>query len=881
MSLVRIVCLTLLIAGLGEALPARANDAAALHVPRGAGARSEGEPGRKYAPDRQVDILHLKLDVTPDFEGRTIEATATLSFVPISAAVERLVLDAVDLNIEEVQATPEVRDVYVGPETLELTFAEPLAMGDEGRVMVVYSAEPQKGLYFRTPALGYPEGDEHLWTQGETHEARYWYPSVDYPNERFSSEVICRLPEGMVALSNGRLLSKEADDGGRVAWHWIQEKSHPNYLVALVAGNLTGLKDQHGKIPMAFWTPPSQAHLAERAYGETPRIMGFLEEEIGVEFPWVKYDQAAVQDFLYGGMENTTLTILTDRILYPAEVENVRESTGLVAHELAHQWFGNYVTCKDWSHAWLNEGFATFYTWLYEGERDGETAMRYALWGAARGIAGRKDDTRPIVDREYKRAFEQFSFRAYQKGGWVLQMLREELGEATFRQGVRLYLERNALDSVVTADLIEALEEVSGRSLDAYFDQWVYHAGIPRLDVRYHWNGATQQARLTVRQTQDVSEDVLLFDVPLTVRFSGEGWSHEETVRIRDRDEDFYFPLERAPEVIHLNPYEGLLAEINFNPGRAMRLAQLRDGEDALARAKAAHALGGSKDAVAVQALKEALGADAFYGARIEAARALGRMGTDEALQALAESPKQPDARVRLAVVEALAGFYDPRARERLTEVVETGSNPYILAAAIRGLGRYPDEAIDGVLKAKLKGESHRQMVARAAMEAARSRDAGSLTGEVLRLLKEGRARFPRDVYGRGLEVLGFLARDEAQRDAAREFLYESLEAPVDRIVIGALRGLGDLGDASALAIVEAFAGEGHPNAVRKAARQAAQKLRSEKPAEPRLRDLRQEVLDLKEESSKLKEQLEALEKRFEAGRPGDREKERRFLGIF
>lgn len=883
MTLSRRLLFVLLLCLIPGILPRAEDTPQRLHASRWAGARSEGEAGRKYAPDREVDVLHLKLDVTPDFGSRTVKGTATLTFTPIAGTVGRLVLDAVDLNIHRVEGTPEIREVTSGSETLELIFETPLEPDQEGIVSIHYSAEPGKGLYFRTPELGYRPGDEHLWTQGETHEARYWYPSVDYPNERFSSEVICRVPRGMIARSNGRLLSAEADEEGRIAWHWFQEKSHPNYLVALVAGKLAAEEGKYGDLPLAFWTVPSQAHLAERAFAETEAILAFLEEEIGLDFPWAKYEQAAVQDYLYGGMENTTLTILTDRVLYPPEVENVREATGLLAHELAHQWFGDYVTCKDWSHAWLNEGFATYYTWLYEREKDGDAAMRYALWGAAEGIARHKKDNRPIVHREYERAFDQFSFRAYQKGGWVLHMLREELGEDVYRQGIRLYLERHALSSVVTEDLNQALEEVSGRSLDRFFDQWVYHAGIPELDVRYQWNGSTRQVRLTVRQMQEINEDVLLFDMPLTVRFSGEGWSREETFRLRDGEEDFYVSLERTPAVVLIDPHQSLLAKISFNPGRAMLLEQLKEPDNALARAKAARALGEEKAAVVVGALAGGLAGDPFYGVRLEAASSLKKIGTEAALEVLAENLDQADARVRLRIVEALAGAFDPRARERLLEVARSESNPYILAEALRGLAAYPAPEVDALLDEKLRSDSHQQTVALAAMEAARRRDAGALTGELLSVLQGDALRFPKGVYARALEILGFLARDEAQRETVRDFLVAALDSPVERVRAGALRGLGALGDPAALAAVERFSGEEREETIRKAALEAAEALRSERPAEPRLRELRREVLDLKKQTGDLQEQVESLRKQVEAdeSQEEDDKPRRRFLGLF
>src|SRR5262249_11923464 len=211
-------------------------------------------------------------------------------------------------------------------------------------------------------------GEMDLWTQVETMGARHWFPCFDAPNEKFTSEVTCRIPEGMVVLSNGKLVSEEKDAGsGLVAVRWLQDQPHANYLIALTAGYFKKVEDRYKDVPLAFYTPASQIEQAMKSFKDTKDIMGFFEREIGLPYPWAKYYQVVVDDFTAGGMENTTLTILTDNTLHTAATESLRDSQGLVAHEMAHQWFGDLVTCKDWSHIWLNEGFATFYEELYDG----------------------------------------------------------------------------------------------------------------------------------------------------------------------------------------------------------------------------------------------------------------------------------------------------------------------------------------------------------------------------------------------------------------------------------------------------------------------------------------------------------------------------------
>ena len=220
--------------------------------------------------------------------------------------------------------------------------------------------------------MGYPATETHLWTQGEPLEARHWFPSFDSPNEKFTADVTCHVPSDMAVLSNGKRISEEKQAGSDlVAVRWLQDKPHVNYLICLVAGYFKKVEDKYRDIPLAFYTTPSEIEQAKYSFEGTKDMMEFFEKEIGVPYPWAKYDQVCVEDFGWGGMENTTLTTLNDQTLHPPEFETLRSSQGLVAHELAHQWFGDFVTCKDWAHVWLNEGFATYYDALYERKRRG------------------------------------------------------------------------------------------------------------------------------------------------------------------------------------------------------------------------------------------------------------------------------------------------------------------------------------------------------------------------------------------------------------------------------------------------------------------------------------------------------------------------------
>jgi aminopeptidase N len=824
---------------------------------------------RQYAPDRHVDILHLALDVTPDFEQCTVSGEATLTFKPIGQPLEQLRLDAVDLTVASVTSTERIAGHQVTDEAIVVTFAKLVPAGRETRVTIRYSATPRKGLYFRAPATGYPAEEAHVWTQGETEEARHWYPCYDYPNEKFTTEVTCRVPAGMRVLSNGRQVSETKDSkSGLVAVTWRQEQPHVNYLLALVAGHFRELGDMHGELPLKFYVLPSDLPEATNTFRHTRPCMEFLEREIGVKFPWAQYGQVVIRDFHWGGMENTTLTTLTDRTLHRGDTENLRSSQGLVAHELAHQWFGDLVTCRDWSQAWLNEGFATYYAALYEEQTHGPDHFRLGQWEAARSLTSRTNPPRAITSREYTEPDELFrahGYLAYGKGAWILHMLRSQLGPELYRRCIRTYVERHQFGTVTTADLQAVIEELSGRSFDRFFDQWVHHAGHPVLDVAYSWDDKAKLARVSIKQTQPATADVMLFRFPLELRFKSKAGTVSHRVEVKEREEDFFVPLKQAPEIVRVDPEVTVLAKINFKPPHAMVLAQLADKSDAVGRALAAEWLADRRDADAVARLKQTLNSDPFYGVRLKASESLRKIHSDAALEALLASLKQDDARVRDAVVADLGKFFDPRARDALLAVLKTERNPAIQMRALAGLAPHPAAEVRDTLLAFLRKDSYRDQLADAAISAMRAQDDPTLAGPLREWLSARADALPSPVLAGALDTLAFLARNETDRSAVRAALTGFVNHKRERIRLAAIRALGTLEDPQAVPVLETFAAMSKATPEQKAAEQAIAQLRGQKKPADNLKDVRQELLDVKKENRRLSTELEALKKKFDA----------------
>ncbi len=836
-------------------------DAAARMAPV---SRPDSPDYRKYAPSREIDIRHLALDVTPDFRRRTVAGQAVLRFQPIARPLAELRLDAVDLTVTNVSATEKILGWQVTDERVIVTFDPPIPADREATVTLRYHAQPQQGLYFRTPEMGYRPEDEHLWTQGEEIEARHWYPCPDAPNAKFTSEITCRVPAGMVVLSNGRKVSEE-QSGGLVAVRWLQDKPHANYLISLLAGHFQKVEDRYRDIPLEFWTVPSDFKEAANSFATTKDTMAFLEKEIGVPYPWAKYDQVCVRDFVAGGMENTSITTLTDGTLFTPATENIRSSQGLVAHEMAHQWFGDLVTCKDWSQIWLNEGFATFYEQLYDEHKNGRDEFLYRLYQGAKAITDQTNDTRPIVFRQYDQPGQMFDFHAYGKGGWVLRMLRSQLGPDLYRRCIRTYLERHQFGNVTTEDLNAVIEELSGRSFDQFFDQWVYHARQPELEADYAWDEPTKLAKLTIRQTQTLSDAVLLFHFPLPVRFRCNGAIVDRQIIVKEKAEDFYFPLPQAPEIVRLDPELTVLAKVNFRPPGALLAAQLTDRTDVVGRLLALEQLRSRKDHEAVAGLKAALNGDAFYGVRIEASKALRAIHSDEALDALVASTKQTDARVRRQVVADLGGFYRDSAYAALAATLQKEKNPDIVAEAINGLDAYPRTEVHDVLLRYLRSESYRQSLAQAAMRAMQAQDDPGYVVPLLETLSARERDFPSRVLTTGLFALANLDREQTDRTAVRELLARYTNHPRKTVQLAALAALGRLEDPRAVPLLQTFASAAKDSPERVAAERAIEDIRARQKSAPELGDLRKEVLDLQQQDRDLRKELEALKKKLEA----------------
>jgi aminopeptidase N len=815
----------------------------------------------RYAPDRVVDVEHYKIELAIDVDAARISGTCALTVSPILAGVKRLELDAVDLEIARVRWENGTSDLAFRYDGLKLTveLGDALPLGKRRTLVVDYAGKPRRGLYFIAPDQAYPERPKQVWSQGQDEDSRHWFPCYDAPNQKSTSELVVTVPAGWYALSNGTLVSRQP---GR--FHWKFDVRHSCYLITLAAGELVELEDSWEGIAVNYYVPKGREADAHRSLGRTPEMLALFSEKFGVRYPYEKYAQVCVAEFIFGGMENTTATTLTDNALFDERAAIDYDTESLVAHELAHQWFGDLVTCRDWGQGWLNEGFATYseYVWREHAEGREAAAVELSEWADQYFGEDSRRYRRAIATNVYEEPIDVFDHHLYEKGGLVLHMLRQILGEEPFWGAIRHYLEKHRTKSVETRDLARAIEEATGRSVDWFFDQWVHKAGHPELKVEYGWDAEAKLARFTVKQTQKVTAETPLFRLPLSVRLRVDGKDVTVPLEIKDDAEVFYIGATAEPTQAIFDTGQHTLKRAEVTKPRPLWLAELAGATDAADRMAAARALGKQTSADVVKALATAVEKDKFWGVSSAAAEALGDIRTAAARDALITAmARVKHARARRAVVRALGGFrHDSVAAEALAAKVRTGDESYFVEAeSCLAIGRTRSPLASDVLRDAITRESYLDVIRQFAYRGlAEARDESAIP-----ILVEG-TRYGHKSQGRraALAALALLAAGRSDREAreVREKIEEMLADPDFRVQQSALEALAVQGDARALPALRRAVDTTLDGRIRRRGREIIRDLEEGRSREEAVRNLRDELDRLRQEMSGMRERMFKLE---------------------
>ena len=828
------------------------------------------ESGRSllnYPPHRAADIRHLRLDLSiPDMNVPRLNGVATLTVEPIARPLTTLTLNAAAIAINAASCDGRDTTFSLNPadETLELRFDPPIDLGARADIRIDYTVEdPAEGIVWSVASPAYPGRAPQLHTQSQSESARYWFPCFDSASERLTSEMVITVPRGFTAVSNGKLVAHDVEPD-RERFHWKQEREHVSYLITLAVGkfDIVDVAPPGSAVPMPVYVPPGSGDRVQATFGRTARMLELFERLFDEPFPWEKYAQVLVWNFAWGGMENTSATTLIDTTLLDDTALLDGDEDGLISHELAHQWFGDLITCRSWEHIWLNEGFATYSEKLWDQYRASRgptlTPDNDAyFWGILQDMEAIIDNDRgddpfqPSMQCKcYAHSIEVFQKAAdpYAKGSAVLHMLRERLGDEAFFAAVAQYVDRHAGRSVETYEFRRAIEDSAGASLQRFFEQWCRRPGVPRLHIRHEWRSDEQKLAIQIEQTQRIDGDApaYAFDLPVWVRTAaGEQWI---TIPVEARNTEFAAELDSGPQAVVFDPRLTVLAErriLHPEPQSAVLwLAQLRDGPTLSAKIEAVRGLAAAvvprrPDApphglivTALDTLVETVDNPRLHpGLRRRAAEALGWLanpGLDVLLDAeragepmafpdrnagailarLAQSPID-NARVRRTVIEQLAragapgGTVDDRTRARilsiLSERFHRDASHGVRAAAVRGVGTM--HAADGVelIRTALQTDSFADQIRQASLEAYAELDLPEALGAAAKLSTPGNQQFTREAAAAALAMLAH--HDESSAIAALTDMLADASSPRARNAAAA--ALGEIASPAAVEALE------------------------------------------------------------------------------
>ena len=814
----------------------------------------------KTAPDRPVDISHLKLNLKIDLPGKAVQSRATLSATVLRDA-QTIALDAVNFQVTgcqwqgegAMQATTLPFRHEKGK--LTLTPAGGFKAGSRGNLTIDYSVKnPKDGLFFFGPGPGDNETPLMVWSQGESNGNRHWIPCLDHPVARQTSELVATVEKGFEVLSNGRLVARQDNADNTTTFHWKQENPHPSYLVTLVAGKFDVTQEKAGDIPLLYYVPKGAKGDVAKTFGRTREMMEVFQRRFGTRYPWEKYAQVVVEQFTSGGMENTSATTLNDRVLVDERALLDYDPDGLIAHELAHQWWGDLVTCRDWAHLWLNEGFASFSEVIWSEHKEGQDKARYDLLRKMR--AAMEGDSRPVVDRRYGDPRDMFDNRAYPKGAWMLQMLRSKLGEEVFWKGVRAWAERYRFKSAETADFRRVLEETSGLDLERFFTEFLERGGHPELKADVTYNAETRTLEIKLEQTQKNEPYDLRVPVELVLE---NGQRQMELIPLAERKATTRIKLDQAPATWEIDPAFTLLAKWTEKrePKQWITLAE-KGGVHG--RATAIAALGKLTDQS--EALAAIAAREKVPGLAVEATQALGRQKDAPTLKRLLAAVTNPEAKVRRAAVDAIGHKKgDEEVKTTLKKILDQGDpSASVEAGALLAYARVGGAPAAALAAKYLGRESHGEVLRSAALEALAESGQNDAVDTLLAWTAQGK---PRSARLAAMRAAGSLADKPAVSAENRKRIVEMLMARLDgekpQIRRGAALALDGLGEKArpALARLELAVSDDPDNAVRRTAEKALRNLNTKADSgslQAEIRRLRSEVEALKRSMTDLED---------------------------
>lgn len=579
----------------------------------------------RLTPKRINNLVHTKLDVSFDFENSHLFGKAWITLTPHFYPTDSLTLDAKGMTFSSIELvvpgkSPQVLSYQYDRKQVHIRLPKTYKKGERYTVYLQYKSMPNeyekeiggdpmlgvKGLFFINPKGLDSNKPTQIWTQGETESGSVWFPTIDQTQQKTTQELSMTVPAKYITLSNGKLVSKKNNPDGTRTDYWKMDLPHSPYLFFMGVGDYAVVKDSWKGKEVSYYVEPEFAGVAQRIFGHTPEMMTYFSKLTGVEYPWVKYSQITGRDYVAGAMENTTATIHQETAQQDARAltdGNIWEGT--IAHELFHQWFGDYVTAESWSNLTLNESFADYSQLLWQEYKYGKDAAYEENLNGMRSYLMGSNSKKDLVRFYYADREDMFDAVSYSKGGRILHMLRKHIGDSAFFKGLNLYLTTNKFKSAEAHHLRLALEETSGEDLTWFFNQWYYGSGHPKLDINYHYNEDKKEAIIVVKQTQETGKTFIL---PTYIDLHYGKRRERMMVWVKNTTDTFRFKSLTAPDLINFDADKILLCEKKENKTLPQYIHQFYHAGNYMDRREAVDFFGKkTDDALALQALKDAL----------------------------------------------------------------------------------------------------------------------------------------------------------------------------------------------------------------------------------------------------------------------------------
>ena len=563
----------------------------------------------KYRAEREKthDLIHTKLNVSFDFFNSEMNGEAWITAKSHFSPTSKITLDAKAMLIHSVTMNKKkLAYNYFENRELIIELDKEYNREEPFTIYIKYTARPEKylaenrgenadkkGLYFVDPREEDPKKPTQIWTQGEAESSSVWFPTIDAPNQKSTEEIAITVPQKFVTLSNGTLINQTENTDGTRTDYWKQDQKHAPYLFFMAVGEFSIIKDSWKGKPIEYYVEPEFEDVAQGIFGKTPEMLSFYEELLGVAYPWDKYSQIILRDYAGGAMENTTAVSHSDSA-YQEKGELVDENPweATVAHEIFHHWFGNIVTAESWSNLAMNESFANYSEYLWFEHAYGiDYADEMLLQERASYFKGDDNEDKDLIRFEYGEIDDMFDRVSYQKGGSILHMLRDYLGDDVFFEGLGKYLTDNSFGTGEAHQLRLALESVSGLDLNWFFNQWFYDNGHPSIKVSHDVGGFNNQVIINIQQTGK------LFEFPLTIDiYEKDGRKSSHEVWVNSVYNTFTFSVSSYPKLVNIDPEGVLLVEIAYEKTLEESIYQYNHSKSYIARKEALEKVSDSQD---------------------------------------------------------------------------------------------------------------------------------------------------------------------------------------------------------------------------------------------------------------------------------------------